>query len=528
MAKSLDEIYQETNSKRSLDDLYKEAHNEATQKPGFFGAVRDGMQRVRDQRSKREDLLKKAFTTPLDPKTDGLYTGVPNLLYALGGLRQHVEDIIARPITDAQEVSSQGGQINHQGFAELGDIARNAGVPEMISALGGLAASGAVPDPTTKLISGVRGGTYASSVKDTTANLKNLKSGSMRIFLDKDPGEVKRLIDSDFSIATKNSLRPKQAATQEVAQKIIEDVNKHGYVPAQTAFENLRKDADKRIVPNDTIVAMSHDLQEHLADEFDQHTASLLITQFKSAFEGKFKEGIPITLQDVLAYQRGLKTLAKTNVPAIKAVDSVSRQLAQAPGFADVADAAHKWNLYSRMRQAEKTLFGGEVKNAGGGLTNVAGVEMIPKQTFAKNPEKLAKFFKQNPHYQQDAHDLHNMLDYASNGKVNDTFNRIADTAATSDLSSWRPKLTSVVTYAGGVGLAGAKAGVEPRIMAGLLGAVVGESIPRASAITGKLVFQGLKKAKELPNTPLGKNLERIQNLIVDPGIQRQVTGRND
>lgn len=248
--------------------------------------------------------------------------------------------------------------------------------------------------------------------------------------------------------------------------------------------------------------------------------------------------GEPISAKDWIGVQRLLAELGQSNVRASRMATASGNILRNEVPQLD--EALTKWQRWSQAQDHLNTLVGGIVKQGGprGDLYTAA------------NGGKLTDFLK-NPAGSKEhiaATQLQDILN--ETGKtVPDYLDQIKGVAASAGMGSPKPRLASV-SIGGGVLGAATYAGVPKPVAAAAFTVLLGESIPRVSGQSGKILSALLSsdsRVRKLLNSPMAEaikqgnmlsnkersavvtgNVLRGAGNVIDQGIARQLTGRNE
>lgn len=459
------------------------------------------------------EKLKNAYNpmSGLDP-LERLGEASLGFLQGAGAVGQRLEAVRANRLRRLQEdpvgafdprkfAADLGGALSGKRLSETGDVLRAAGLPEVVSAAGGLVAEG-LSDPTGAVLKsgkfitqGAKKIARATGRTGTRATLSILQGQSDEV--------IDFMVKDRFKGASSKYLDPTAAMKQ--ARQIAAQTKKYIYRPAAKAFDEAAEGLVTRNVKNvDGLVGrLKTMLESSVGNEAEtQRVANLIDKLTAPSFSGNAGE--------LYTFQRSLRKAAGKSVMDAEAVRIIGQHLEdQFPSF---AKANRLWSKWSDVLRDQDVVIGKLDKTSG--------------KTLPKASKRLLSYFD-DPN-RQVATRLNNIqfhLNDASKGQAGDLVTNAQRLAAMKNFKRTAPgfKALAIQSVLGASGLPfNAQAFSVP-----VAGVGLAVSSPRLFAGLARAGFGGSEKAAKLLNTPLGKQAATLFAVGVGEAAARQVTGRN-
>lgn len=518
-------------------------------------------------------------------------------LTAMGAYGQAQENFLAAPTVN--KIRAMRGEslksLNALGQepgqkAEVGDIVREAGsavglpdwFTEPFAVTGGMLGAaimdpiGAAPRAATKI---------GKATNDAFEFAKGVKSVLAQISLNKNPAEMKHLLDGGYLRATDDLFDPGGAPAQRLGNMIAQTWYDKVKKPAQEAYDKIPQAIRNAALPPNANKELYDAVHSSLAEE----RSSVEVQRILNTDVGKFAEdvkGVPTKSKtvttnikkvspkrateeditditngntrrvDAIKYApEGESTMEKivetTKTPSSKKVNkprTIANLLNQAAAGVDIS--ARDWDTAAQELQklsinsprASKVADGilkllqsyipeyGEAsalwarnKEAESHLDNlIGGVSQDPT---------TKKWIANNPaQLYQYFNSLGGSRLESATSAIDGILGQVGEHGVgtmVKDVASLGTKVSNIrpaltsVSLGGGAAAAAAHAGVHPSIPAAIMATVLGESTPFLSAKGGRSLLQNQRRVQRIMEAPLGK-------FLIGQGMLRQVTGRNE
>lgn len=511
-----------------------------------FNDVNNYRSRTNNLISSRPNLWEK-LGKELSPETDpfkdpnasmlqklgGSYGKMARLgLFGMGAPAQSVEGAIAAPVLTMQRGEFDPRKVGKAALmgatgeypAEFGDVLNELGAPEGVNQIGGLAAMGFIPGPAqlAKLagkgrVAAVKALGNAADVvgergSNVVAALGRLEPGAVAYgrktgfksvnALDTAETAVETLVDAENRAAAMAGTLRKKASTEfGDAIKPFATESFDLYTPAgiKTGENTAQRLLDEGLatIKKGKLVAATE------AGDIPQIVALVNKINSKTAMTGN-------ELRRILFELRELRGSKSQGLPFIVDLDqNIRSTLTQKPALKD-ADALYS----SRIRLLE-----GDTRAGTPGLENITDIS-----TRTGRAPIMENILGQNPAAARQRQVLESGEQMVP--ELAGTTDNLYNAALANAFKSFRPKTTLSLA---GAGVAAWQAFQGNPALA--LGATIAASqlSPKGYALTHKALNIARNKAIQLRSTPIvDKAMELVERGVVDPGLVRQLTGRNE